>query len=175
MGPLFMLIMGSANKAELIFWNEEDRQRVPVQGDPRRQGCYVLVAQTATTSLNTRSKKCSQSWCQKRPKKGAAACNPQALAKSLTWATTISSIHLLYFSLLGISLTCKKLELLNVDKLHIFRNITGIKYLRGTIGWGICGIDNIHDLHIMPASCNIFLGNLWGNKIFLKISDINFF
>ena len=62
-----------------------------------------------------------------------------------------------------------------LDKLHIFRNITSIKYLRGTIGWGICGIDNIHDLHIMPASCNIFHGNLWGNKIFLKISDINFF
>ena len=38
-----MLIMGSAKEAELIFWNEEDWQRVPVQGDPCRQGCYVLV------------------------------------------------------------------------------------------------------------------------------------
>ena len=38
-----MLIMGSANEGELIFWNKEDRQWVPVQGDPRRQGCYVLV------------------------------------------------------------------------------------------------------------------------------------
>ena len=57
--------------------------------------------------------------------------------------------------------------MLNVDKLHIFRNITSIKYLRGTIGWGICGIDNIHDLHIMLASCNIFHGNLWGNKIWM--------
>ena len=37
-----MLIMGSANEAELIFWNKEDQRRVPVQGDPRRQGCYVL-------------------------------------------------------------------------------------------------------------------------------------
>ena len=38
-----MLIMGSANEAELIFWNKEDRRWVPVHGDPRRQGCYVLV------------------------------------------------------------------------------------------------------------------------------------
>ena len=134
-----------------------------------------FVAQTATTSLNTRSTQVFTKMVPKTAKEWAAACNPQALAKSLTWATTISSIHLLYFSLLGISLTCKKLELLNVDKLHIFRNITSIKYLRGTIGWGICSIDNIHELHIMPASCNIFHGNLWGNKIFLKISDINFF
>ena len=54
------------------------------KNDEQAEVIAIFVAQTATTSLNTRSKKCSQSWCQKWPKKGAAACNPQALAKSLT-------------------------------------------------------------------------------------------
>ena len=64
-----------------------------------------FVAQTATT---TRSTQVFTKMVPKTAKEWAAACNPQALAKSLTWATTISSIHLLYFSLLGISLSCKK-------------------------------------------------------------------
>ena len=33
----------SANEAELIFWNKEDRRRAPVRGDPRWRRCYVLV------------------------------------------------------------------------------------------------------------------------------------
>ena len=36
----------SANEAELIFWNKEDWRRVPVQADPRRRGCYVLLTST---------------------------------------------------------------------------------------------------------------------------------
>ena len=33
----------SANEAELIFWNKEDRRRAPVRGDPRWRRCYVLI------------------------------------------------------------------------------------------------------------------------------------
>ena len=43
-GVVIMLIMDSANEAELIFWNTVDQRRVPVRGGPRQQGCYVLAA-----------------------------------------------------------------------------------------------------------------------------------
>ena len=42
-GSWHMLILVSANEAELIFWNKEDQRRVPVRSDPRRQECHILA------------------------------------------------------------------------------------------------------------------------------------
>ena len=136
----------------------------------------ILGALIAITSWNTRNTPVFTKTGQKTAKEESKCMlywshwqNPSG-----RWTITISSVHLLYSSVLETSLSWTKFDWLNVYKLHILRNVTSIKYLRGIIGWGISGIDNMHYLHIMPASCIIFHGILWGNKIFLKISDINF-
>ena len=42
----------SANEAELIFWNKEDRRRAPVRGDPRWRRCYVLIINKLNSQVN---------------------------------------------------------------------------------------------------------------------------
>ena len=41
-GSVTHVDLESANEAELIIWNKEDRRWVPVSGDPRQWGCYIL-------------------------------------------------------------------------------------------------------------------------------------
>ena len=130
----------------------------------------ILGALIAITSWNTRKTPVSTKTGQKTAKEGSKCMlywshwqNPSG-----RWTITISSVHLLYSSVLETSLSWTKFDWSNVFKLHILRNVTSIKYLRGIIGWGISGIDNLHYLHIMLASCIITMVFYEGTKYFWK-------